>query len=226
MEECNFIQLINTGKIIIPDEITNKWQDFVDILSDILKVPVALIMKVDPPYIEVFKGNITDDNPFKEKQVYKLAGAYREKVINSKKKLLVSNALKDKKWNHNPDLEFNMISYLGFPIICPDNSVFGTICVSDKKENRYHTKFESLLMQFKNIIESHLILIYQNYLVNESLESFRKKEYELQNEIKNFENIQIFNADREMKIYQLQKEVDNLRAKIGLSPKYYFVSKD
>lgn len=81
MQENSFIQLINAGKIIIPDEIVKKWQEIVDILSDILKVPAALIMRVNLPYIEVFKANISKDNPFKEKQVYKLAGVYCEKVI-------------------------------------------------------------------------------------------------------------------------------------------------
>ncbi len=175
MEKPDFIDLINAGKIIIPDKISQKWQEIVDILSDILNVPAALIMKANPPYIEVFKANKSKDNPFSEKQVYKLAGLYCEKVINSKKKLVVPNALKDKKWDHNPDLEFGMISYLGFPIICPDKSVFGTICVSTTKENRFNKKFEKLMIQYKNIIESHLVMVYQNYLVNETLESLKKK---------------------------------------------------
>ena len=102
MKSQNFIQLINEGKIIIPEDTIIKWQEIVDTLSEILKVPAALIMKVDAPDIEVFKANISKDNPFKDGQVYKLAGVYCEKVIKSKKKLLVPNALKDKKWDvHN-----------------------------------------------------------------------------------------------------------------------------
>jgi transcriptional regulator with GAF, ATPase, and Fis domain len=226
MQENSFIQLINSGKIIIPEEIVKKWQEIVDILSDILKVPAALIMRINPPYIEVFKANISKDNPFKEKQVYKLAGLYCEKVIKTKKNLLVPNALKDKKWDHNPDLEFGMISYLGFPIICPDKSVFGTICLSDTIENCYDKKIETLMKQYKNIIESHLSLIYQNYLVNESLNTLKKKKYELQTEVKEYESDLIFYADRELMIYRLQNEVDGLRVKIGLKPKYYYTLKE
>jgi transcriptional regulator with GAF, ATPase, and Fis domain len=225
MDNSRFIDLVNTGEICIPDEIIQKWQEIVDILSDILNVPAALIMQVDPPDIKVLKANISKDNPFKEKQVYKLAGVYCEKVINSKRKLLVSNALNDKKWNHNPDLEFGMISYLGFPIICPDKSVFGTICISDTKENNYDKKIEKLMMQYKNIIESHLLIIYQNYLVSETLDSLKKKDVELEKELKSLNKTLLLNADREMKIYQLQKEVDCLRAMAGLSPKYYYISK-
>ncbi len=226
MNRPSFIDLVNAGKIIIPDEILQKWQEIVDILSDILNVPAALIMKVNPPYIEVFKANKSKDNPFKEKQVYNLAGVYCEEVINSKKKLVVPNALKDNKWDHNPDLEFGMISYLGFPIICPDKSVFGTICISKTKENSYDKKIEKLMIQYKNIIESHLLMIYQNQLVNETLESLEKKDFELEKEIKNFKNNQILNADREMRIYQLQKEVDVLRIMAGYNPKYYYTQKE
>ena len=103
-------------------------------------------------------------------------------------------------------------------------SVFGTICVSDTIENSYNNKVEALMVHYKDIIESHLNLIYQNFLVNESLEDLRYKEYELQKEIKHFEDNQIINADREMRIFELQKEVDSLRAKVGLSPEYYYVS--
>ena len=224
MKEQNFSQLINEGKIVIPDDTIKKWQEIVDTLSEILNVPAALIMKVDPPNIEVFRANESKDNPFKDGRVYKLAGVYCEEVIQSKKKLLVHNALKDKKWDHNPDLEFGMISYLGFPIICPDGSIFGTICISDTKENIYNNKIEVLMVHYKEIIESHLKLIYQNFLVKESLDDLRHKEYELQKEIKHFESNQIISADREMRIFELQKEVDTLRTKIGLTPKYYYVS--
>lgn len=119
-----------------------------------------------------------------------------------------------------------MISYLGFPIICPDESVFGTICLSDIIENSYDKKIETLMKQYKNIIESHLLLIYQNYLVNESLDSIKKKKYELQTEVKQYESDQIFYADRELMIYRIQNEVDSLRVKIGLTPKYYYNSKE
>ena len=226
MEKSSFIDAVNLGTIRIPDEIIKKWQEIVDILSDIANVPAALIMKVNPPYIEVFKANKSKDNPFKEKQVYKLAGVYCEEVINSKKKLVVPNALKDKKWDHNPDLEFGMISYLGLPIICPDKSVFGTICVSNTKEKSYDKKIEKLMIQYKTIIESHLLIIYQNYLVNESLKSLKEKDFKLEKEIKNYKQTQLLNADREMRIYHLQKEVDYLRTKCGLNPKYYYTSKD
>mgnify|MGYP001953189988 CR=1 FL=1 len=65
------------------------------------------------------------------------SGLYCETVIKSGKQLLVPDALADKDWENNPDVELNMISYLGFPILFPDGNPFGTICVLDNKKNAY-----------------------------------------------------------------------------------------
>jgi hypothetical protein len=55
-----------------------------------------------------------------------------------------------------------MISYLGFPISLPDGSLFGTICVLDKKRNEYSEWIEKLMRQFLSLIESHIELIFMN----------------------------------------------------------------
>ncbi len=43
--------------IKISDQIISKWQNIVNILADLINVSVVLIMKVNPPYIEVFRSN-------------------------------------------------------------------------------------------------------------------------------------------------------------------------
>lgn len=122
----------------IPEYMLQKWQNIVNILAKIIQVPAALIMKVEPPYIEVFRSSESKHNPYKIGDKEKLPGLYCETVINTKEKLLVPNALKNKKWNKNPDIKLGMISYLGFPILWPNDEVFGTICVLDNKENKYN----------------------------------------------------------------------------------------
>ena len=112
-----------TPEFTIPEEMIGKWQNIVDIMAEIIDVPAALIMKVKPPYIEVFLSSNRPDNPFKAEDLYKLAGTYCERVINTKERLLVSNALQDEEWDTNPDLEYGMISYLGLPLLWPNDSV-------------------------------------------------------------------------------------------------------
>ena len=156
------MRYLQSKDIKIPEEIVEKWQNIVNVMAEIMKVPAGLIMKVDSPYIEVFKSSQNKDNPYKAGDKDHLSGLYCEKVISSGEKLLVPHAQSDEEWRDNPDIELGMVSYLGFPLKWPDGEVFGTICVLDSKENRYSKKLENVMKQYQELVETHLILIYQN----------------------------------------------------------------
>jgi len=121
--------------ITVSDEIVIKWQNIVNIMADIANVHTAVIMKVDSPYIEVFRSSESGKNPFKVGDRVHLEGLYCEMVIKTKEKLLVPNALTDNRWKNNPDIKLGLISYLGFPLLWPDGEAFGTLCILDTKEN-------------------------------------------------------------------------------------------
>jgi len=155
-------------EIKIPDAKLQDWQDMVDITSEILKVPAALIMRIKGPDIEVFVSSLGKENPYHPNDKEKLwgSGLYCEWVIKSRKKLLIPNALENQNWKDNPDIKLNMISYLGFPIFLPDGNIFGTICVLDNKENSYSDIFEKLIGKFKSIIESDIKTLHMNRLLH------------------------------------------------------------
>jgi hypothetical protein len=94
---------INKSEIGVTDEIVNTWQSIVNTIAEIINVPSALIMKVDEPYIEVFRSSESSKNPYKAEDREYLAGLYCERVIKTRNKLLVPNALKDKEWDKNPE---------------------------------------------------------------------------------------------------------------------------
>lgn len=148
--------------IKIPAHIKDKWQNIVDIMADHLDVAAALIMRVKPPKIEVFKASQNNANPYEVGDKELLDGLYCEKVIKTGQKLLVVNALKNDNWKDNPDIEYGMISYLGFPIYWPDGATFGTICILDDFENKYSEKAEEIIKEYKELVETHLKLIYKN----------------------------------------------------------------
>ena len=162
---------------VISDLLIEKWQELADLLAEIVCVPAALIMKVENEYMEVFTSSKSADNPYNVGDKEKWYGLYCETVIKNQKKLLVPNALLDKNWDKNPDIKLGMISYLGFPINLPDKQPFGTICVLDNKENHFSSQNEKLLLQFKQVIELDLSLLY----FNENLKQ-RNLEYEKVNE--------------------------------------------
>ncbi len=150
--------------IKISDSLMHKWQNIIDIMAEILNVPAGLIMRINNEDIEVFLASATEGNPYSpgDKEYLPGSGLYCETVINTVNMLLVPNALKSETWKNNPDIKLNMISYLGFPISFPDNTVFGTICVLDNKENAYSDLYIDLIRKFRDTINTDLELIYVN----------------------------------------------------------------
>ncbi len=79
-----------------------------------------------------------------------------------RKQLVVPNALDDPQWKDNPDVALNMISYMGVPLICPDESIFGTICVLDDHTREYLPLYRDMLGEFRSIIEQDLLMLDQD----------------------------------------------------------------
>jgi GAF domain-containing protein len=159
----------NKVTIEVSEDIIENWQEISDILAKMIGVPATLIMRFNDPDIEVFVASKSEGNPYHPGDREKLygSGLYCEKVIKTKKRLLVPDALVDENWKNNPDLRLNMISYLGFPILLPDGKPFGTLCILDNKCNRYSKNIEQLMMKFRSMIESHLELIYMNQMLGD-----------------------------------------------------------
>jgi GAF domain-containing protein len=158
----------------IPDATIEKWQTIGDLIAELVDVPAALIMRLVRSDIEVFISSHSQGNPYRpgDREHFLGSGLYCETVIRSRDKLLIPNALADEKWRTNPDIKLNMISYLGYPIMLPDGEPFGTICVLDNKENPYCEIYEKLIVNFRDIVQSHLELLYMNRELGEENKRF------------------------------------------------------
>jgi len=156
-----FEEYPDTKNIEIPKETLKKWQGIVNTMADIINVPAALIMRVEPPEIAVLSASDTEENPYEVGNKENLLGLYCEEVIKTNRELLVADARESEKWKDNADVKLGMISYFGFPLKWPDGAIFGTICVLDSEKNEYSELFRKLMIQFKEIIKSHLELIFQ-----------------------------------------------------------------
>ncbi|MFP4521350.1 MAG: GAF domain-containing protein [Fibrobacterota bacterium] len=152
------------SELYIPHDTLNSWQEILDLLVKVLEIPAALIMRLKPPHIEVFLSEGDAENPYKpgDREIFDGSGLYCERVIKSEKSLHVPNALKDKKWDKNPDIKLGMIAYLGFPLFFPGGKPFGTICVLDRKENKFSKESKLLINKFSQIVEDNLALNYMN----------------------------------------------------------------
>ena len=191
----------------VSEEYLAKWQKAVDVMARIFEVPAGLIMRVEPTRIEVLVSSHTADNPYEPYEKADLgSGLYCETVMKTQKQLHVPNALDDEHWKDNPDVELNMICYLGIPLIWPDNQVFGTICVLDDKTRHFSKLYQDLLWELKEIIEADFRVI--------------EHEKELKKRTKELEMFNKAMVDREMKIIELKKEVNRLCAELERDPVY------
>jgi signal transduction histidine kinase len=156
----------------IPDPILERWQEIVNLMADMLSVPAGLIMRILGEEIHVFVSSRTEGNPYHpgDHEHFWGSGLYCETVVTKNHELLVPNALFDDAWRTNPDVKLNMISYLGYPIRWPDGRPFGTICVLDCKTNSYSEKYKRLVTQLRDIVETHLEIVYTEARRREELE--------------------------------------------------------
>ena len=152
-----FASMATFETVHVPPTVIQKWQEIVDLLAEVLGVPSALIMKVEPPNIKVFVRSESKGNPYHRDELASLnTGLYCETVMNTRRLLLVPDALSDQLWNANPDIKLGMISYMGVPVAWPNGTIFGTICVLDGKRNEYSELFRKLLFQCRDVLQTDL----------------------------------------------------------------------
>ena len=163
------METIKTKTTIIQDSILDKWQNVVDIMAAVLKVPSALVTRVDPPEIEVLRSARIDGNPYKSGDKEMMAKHYCEAVVSKNKKMKVAYAPEDPLWNEAPEIEYGMTAYLGYPLCWPSGEMFGTICVLDSKKNPFGELYEKVLNEFRELVETHLSLVDMNEQLKSAL---------------------------------------------------------
>jgi PAS domain S-box-containing protein len=208
----------------IPDNFISKWQETADLLANITNIPAALIMKANENEMEVFVTSNSKKNPYKQGDKEKMHGLYCETVVKSKNMLLIPNALKDKDWDRNPDIDLGMISYLGFPILYPNGDTFGTICILDNKENYFSETTIRLIKQFKNVVELDIAILISLNIDNE------KHDINVIQELFN-KNIELEKAkeqiiNNEKKISFANEEYQSINEELRQSNQEIFIAKN
>lgn len=157
---------------IIPSSFIDKWQRFVDVISDLLSLPSVMINRLDPPELEIFRSCNNPNNPFPSGTRMAASGVYCESAAITRHKVKVVDARKDPQWVNSPTAKTGIYAYLGYPVFWPDGEVFGTICAVDTKENKWGKRYETILKSFKDAIETHLALV-------DTIETLTRKNEEL-----------------------------------------------
>ena len=159
----------------IPIEMQDKWQNIVNILVKTAGSSDALITRFDPPFLDVFKASDNLENIFEEGMRSRLSGHYCEAVIKNGKKVMIVNALENSKWKDSIDAQAGLNAYLGYPLKWPDGKIFGTLCIHDKKIHHFSKNTQEIMLQFKELIESHLEIINKNIEIKRDNEIIKRK---------------------------------------------------
>jgi PAS domain S-box-containing protein len=147
------------SEIAIPADILRKWQRIVDLSANIMRVPSAVVTRIEPPYTSyttVVSSN-SKGNPFPIDECFAMdIGTFCETVIKSREPLLVANALDDDRWKCAPEIQVGMVSYLGYPVLWPDGRMFGTICALDDRANGYSDLYQEILLHCRDVLQADL----------------------------------------------------------------------
>src|SRR6056297_1728215 len=165
----------------IPVETQDKWQKILNILVKTAGSLDALITRFDPPFLDVFKASENIENIFKEGMSVKISGHYCDEVIKHNKKVMIVNALENKKWKDSIDAQSGFNAYLGYPLKWPDGKIFGTLCIHYKRSYNFPEQIQKIMLEFKELIESHLEIIDKNIKIKQNKEIITEKEKKIQN---------------------------------------------
>ncbi|MDX9973215.1 MAG: PAS domain S-box protein, partial [FCB group bacterium] len=174
----------------IPPEIVAKWQSIVELLAEILGVPAGLVVRFWKHDGEIIAANANTENPFKQgHKEQRSPRIYCETVIGTRHPLHVQNALDDPQWKNGLDVELGLISYLGYPLLWPDGSVFGTLCALDKKPNAFSDTYFRLLGQFRVSIEGDLAALAHIEEAGQTQDALVAANAQLQEQVAQYEEL-------------------------------------
>ena len=184
----------------VPGEVRARWQRMLDLMATIFRVPAGLIVRVDEPGQEVFLVNSTGGDFFKKGAKFlPNSGLYCDKVIKEHTPLLIPDALNDPQWANSAGAERGITYYLGFPILWPDEDVFGALCIMDTRNNAQATQFQELLSEFRDLLEKDLHILVET----------RARE-DLLTELQNHRNhLQQMVAERTAEIQRLNDQIQS-----------------
>lgn len=176
--------MINKDQWLLDSESANfcldKWQKTVALMAELYDAPLGLIVQATSKGFQYTSSNFGDKGPYPAGQIYASeANIFAREVVESGQQLYVPDALADPKWADNPEVvDEGFRSFLGLPIIWPDGTHFGVICVLDHHMTAYGDAFMRLMSHLRDLIEQDLQL-WNQFLIERS--KSKRGAYALQN---------------------------------------------
>lgn len=138
-------------------------------MAELYDAPVGLIIQANRQGFQYTASNFGNRGPYPAGMTYAAdANVFAKTVVDSGETLYVADAQADPRWSDNPEVvEEGFCSFLGMPILWPDGTAFGCICVMDHSITAYGDAFMRLMVQLRDLIEQDLQLWDQFELMRE-----------------------------------------------------------
>lgn len=136
-----------------------KWQEVVNIIGEVFGASAALICQSTDVGFRPVVSSEQESNPYPVGAVFPPeALTFCGHIAKTQKSLYVQDAESSDYWRSSPIIDQDGFkSYYGMPIFWPERDFFGTICVMDRTETAYDTKFIHLLSCFRDLVEADLL---------------------------------------------------------------------
>ncbi|MFC1766427.1 PAS domain S-box protein [Planctomycetota bacterium] len=140
----------------IPQALLDKWQQLIDAIAELMDVKAVLITRSDLVELEILTVSRSQEHPFRVGDRFFAAGHYCEEVIQNKKRLLIHDAASDPRWKDTPEAQAGLLSYLGFPLLWPDGTLFGSLCLFGAQAHQIKPLHETLIANLCEVLLSQL----------------------------------------------------------------------
>jgi diguanylate cyclase (GGDEF)-like protein len=167
--------MINTSNCIIKHPIENlnteNWQQLVNMMAELFDAASGVIVQYRQQSFNVVATSENANNFLEVNATWPWdIKSFCRRIVETNDKLYVKDALGDEEWADAPPVANGPVrSYLGYPLLWPDGSLFGSFCVIDSKVTNYSSALEKALGQLKLIVENDLRYVTQIIRTNELL---------------------------------------------------------
>lgn len=177
--------MINSSNCIIEHPIenlnTDNWQQLVNMMAELFDAASGVIVQYRQQTFNVVTTSENSNNFLEVNSAWPWdIKSFCRRIVETNDKLYVKDALNDDEWANVPPVAQGPVrSYLGYPLLWPDGSLFGSFCVIDNKATDYSPALEKTLGQLKLIVENDLRYVTHIIETNELLAEKVKQEKQL-----------------------------------------------
>jgi len=157
---AHYVYITDEDKPILDDELIDKWQHIINLVTDLTHVSSSLVVKITKEEMEIMLKSSNDENPFEIGEAKALGqGTYCETAIADNIPLIVKNASLSDIWQQTVEETKGMLAYFGLPIKWPDQSFYGTLCILDTSQQEFDQVLYELMKSLVQSMEKDLKLL-------------------------------------------------------------------